>query len=194
MKYCSIDIETTGLDPSTCQVIEFAAVLEDTDNPKPLNELPQFSTLVRHTLYRGEPYALAMNHEIFAELAKWTTQHADHLPTQGSTPLVTDVSNLMTRFANFLKMNRMEEWIALIVAGKNFANFDNRFLELLPHYRKVKFHHRILDPMMLYLNKQDKVPPGSDECLKRAGIEKPVSHRALDDALMVIQLLRARLV
>ena len=30
MKYFSIDIETTGLNPETCQVIEFGAVFVNT--------------------------------------------------------------------------------------------------------------------------------------------------------------------
>ena len=29
MKYCSIDLETTGLNPKTSDIIEFGAVLDD---------------------------------------------------------------------------------------------------------------------------------------------------------------------
>jgi oligoribonuclease (3'-5' exoribonuclease) len=183
MRYCSIDIETTGLDPATCQVIEFAAVIEDTKDQKPLIELPSFSTLVRHQLYRGDPYALSINHEILFELNKWTNVDSDSLPSN-----VTDMHELMWRFSSFLASYDLESRI--IVAGKNFAWFDNRFLELLPHYDRVKFHHRVLDPMMLYLRPEDYEPPNSDECLRRARIQQSVKHRALDDALMVIQLLR----
>lgn len=38
MKYVSIDIETTGLNPEVHQVIELAAVLEDTENLRPIGD------------------------------------------------------------------------------------------------------------------------------------------------------------
>lgn len=39
MRYCSIDIETTGLNPDTCDILQFAAVLDDLNDPKPLVDL-----------------------------------------------------------------------------------------------------------------------------------------------------------
>jgi DNA polymerase III epsilon subunit-like protein len=68
MLYVSIDLETTGLDPNACQVIEFAAVIEDTLNPLPYEELPKFSKLVLHDSVQGELYAVNMNAAIFKEL------------------------------------------------------------------------------------------------------------------------------
>ena len=40
MKYISIDIETTGLDRDLCQVLSIGAVIEDTNNIKPLEFEP----------------------------------------------------------------------------------------------------------------------------------------------------------
>ena len=73
MKYVSIDLETTGLNPETCQIIEFGAVIDDTANPKPLNELPTFHLYIdhmEHNTIRGEPFALSMHSEIFRRIAE----------------------------------------------------------------------------------------------------------------------------
>jgi len=61
MKYVSIDIETTGLDSETCQILQIGAVIEDTANPKPLDELPKFMCILEHETYSGQPTALSMN-------------------------------------------------------------------------------------------------------------------------------------
>ena len=59
MRYVSIDIETTGLDPETCQILEIGAVWDDWT--KPIDELPVYHRLVVHKEYRGSAYALALN-------------------------------------------------------------------------------------------------------------------------------------
>ena len=43
MRIVSIDTETTGLDYDTCQILQVGAVIEDTINVRPLDELPRFS-------------------------------------------------------------------------------------------------------------------------------------------------------
>ena len=37
MKYASIDIETTGLDPETCAIIEIGIILDDLAERKPVD-------------------------------------------------------------------------------------------------------------------------------------------------------------
>ena len=59
LSYISIDIETTGLDPETCQILEIGAVWDDWT--KPIDELPIYHRLVYHKEYRGNAYALALN-------------------------------------------------------------------------------------------------------------------------------------
>ena len=80
----------------------------------------------------------------------------------------------------------------VLVAGKNFAGFDLKFLEMLPNFgRAFKFFHRFIDPMMLYFDPLTmKTPPSLDVCLKLAGIEKEVQHTAVEDAIDVIKCLR----
>lgn len=167
MKYISIDIETTGLDPETCQIIEFAAIVNnDTD------EYPTFHRYIKHPLYYGKPYALSMHPRIFKELAKG----------KGIWP-----GQLAFEFSMFLKENGFDDRIT--VAGKNFAAFDVKFLEELRDWKKlIKIRHRVLDPAILYMRPEDKVPPNMSTCLERAGLGE-VSHTAVGDAMDVIHLI-----
>ena len=72
MKYVSIDIETTGLNPDTCNTLEFGAVLEDTVNWKLLEELPTFRRVLRPPvavgIYCVEPSAVTMHTKLFEEI------------------------------------------------------------------------------------------------------------------------------
>jgi len=43
MKYISIDVETTGIDREKCQILSIGAVIEDTENIKPIKDLTFFS-------------------------------------------------------------------------------------------------------------------------------------------------------
>lgn len=179
MKYVSIDIETTGLNSATCQIIEFAAVVDNLRDQKPIEKLPRFQTYVHHPFYQGEPYALGMHTKIFEKLAKFPDDD------------IIEADALFAAFWNFL--TGQGEWKPtkkVVVAGKNFANFDLKFLEKLPN-KFVKFHHRVLDPMMLFVNPMlDEEPPSSQTCLDRADLDHEVAHTALEDALMVVKLLR----
>ena len=206
MRYLSIDIETTGLNPDTCDVIEFAAVAEDTLKPEiPVEDLPHFRALIRRDNYRGEPFALAMHAELFKEIAN--TAIAAIAPPIG--PVVCAPAELLNIFTHWL-MAKANVWIAppntpivghrMLVAGKNFAGFDLRFLRRLTDniddaYNGAKwdslFSHRVLDPAMFFTLAEDEKPPSLAECLDRAGCPKAVSHRALDDARDVIRCIRA---
>ena len=70
MIYCSIDIETTGLDIEHCDIIEFAAVIDDLTDRKPLEELPRFHAYIAKRSLKGEPYALSMHQNIFRKIAE----------------------------------------------------------------------------------------------------------------------------
>jgi DNA polymerase III epsilon subunit-like protein len=58
----------------------------------------------------------------------------------------------------------------------------------------LALHHRTLDPAMLYTLYTDPEPPSMKTCMERAGFEGEVAHTALEDALMVIRLLRHKLI
>lgn len=173
MQYVSIDIETTGLNPDVCQILEFAAVLE-TDWKTPVEDLPYFSAIVQHPSYVGEPYALAMNSQILAEIAAGKAAHIHHV---------------VTYFTAWLESFGITKFTP---AGKNFNGFDKAFLRKLPDWNDIKCHRRAIDPGMLYWRPEaDLTLPDTKECCKRAGIPYDGGHRALDDARQVIQLVRA---
>jgi len=187
MKYVSIDIETTGLNHDICNVIEFAAIVDDLKVQAPLEKLPRFQTYILQDHYVGEPFALAMHAETFRKIANW----------QKTGAIVCTPADLLPRFQTFLTSlcgyAPDHKGITKInVAGKNFGNFDSKFLEKLPHHNIcVRFHHRMLDPGTLYFDpNEDNEVPSTEVCMKRAGIQGDVKHTALEDALNVIKLLR----
>ena len=187
MRYVSIDLETTGTNPSRHQIIEFGAVIENTHKSTELENLPHFKRIVKHTEYHGQAFALNLNARIFEELVRPTWAVA-----------ICEPQELAEQFKNFLLNNGYEPdeekaYVRLIAAGKNFAAFDLNFLKCLPHwYDHIRISQQILDPAIFYLNfKEDERMPSLEECKKRAGFpDTAVTHDALDDALDVIRLLR----
>lgn len=186
MKYVSIDIETTGLDLINCDIIEFGAVLDDLSNPLPLEQLPVFHTYFSKDKFLGEPYALSMHKEIFLRIAE---------RKEGYTYISAE--KLGNQFKQFLLKNGYnleKDRITINVAGKNFSSFDLQFLKNKTDFCKhVHPSARVLDPAILYYERGDERLPGLSTCLKRAGFEGNVSHCAIDDALDVVKLIRAKL-
>lgn len=190
MRYVSIDIETTGLNPDTCDIIEFGAVIDDCVTP--IDELPQFHCYLTppksRNFYQGEPTALAMHREIFLHIADLDLRYDFCKP-----------QHLGKKFAKWLLVNEFvpeqgffSETVRINVAGKNFSSFDWRFLRRLNNFEDyVKIRQRILDPSILYFRPEiDESLPGMEECLRRAGYNKSVDHTAINDALDVIRCLR----
>jgi oligoribonuclease len=79
-------------------------------------------------------------------------------------------------------------------AGKNFANFDNKFLERLPRWKQVlKARGRTIDPSILFVDwKNDEAIPGLSLCKGRAHLDPHVTHNAIDDAMDIVKLLRTQ--
>lgn len=186
MRYLSIDLETTGADPLSCQILEFAAVLEDTAKPElPVEELPFLRLVVHHELVSGAVAALAMNARLLQEIAD--ARLKNKLPDNHCLPL-----DLLPRFAAFLDEHALDRKRSLVVAGKNFAGFDLPFLQQLPGYGDlIEISNAVIDPALLYLNWQkDRRLPNMSSCKARAGLSDVVSHQALDDARDIVRLLR----
>ena len=177
MIYVSVDLETTGLDTQNDQILEFGAIIDD---GRPLEELPRFHRYVRHTRLEGSPYALWMNREIVGALA-----NEKNYPEY----LFTHEPSLIFEFLRFLdQIGHPKQHVSF--AGKNFGTFDLRFLERLPCWADVKYRHRIIDPAILYAEPGDSRLPDMKTCMERAGITGGVAHTAIEDALVVIKLLR----
>ncbi len=189
MKFASIDIETTGLDSETCDIVEFGAVLDDTSNEQLVSELPRFHAYMVKERYRGEPYALSMHPAIFKRIA-----------TREPGFMYVKPDALAMHFMNFLIQNgygkRDSEGtiampVSLIAAGKNFGSFDLQFLKKLDNWTSfVKVAHRCVDPCMLFARSDDQRLPDMKTCLERAGLPGQVDHTAVSDAEQVVRLLR----
>lgn len=190
MKYISIDIETTGLNPETCQTIEFGAILDNLCGTiKPIEQLPRFHCYLtpESNIYTGEPYALSMHPEKFRRIA---TRDPGYVYISGS--------KLGILFKNFLVENGYnieDSKIHINVAGKNFGAFDLQFLKKLDGWEKhIKVRHRIIDPAILFWKFGDESLPGTEECLKRIGNNNLSAHDSLSDCEDVIRLVRDRLI
>lgn len=176
LPYVSIDIETTGLDPEKHQILEFAAVFDDWWT-FPISYMPTFHRIIKHDTIVGQPYALSMHSELLRKIAD--------PPPDAS---ICTIDELAADFAEWLVDVDWPIEERITAAGKNFAGFDYQFLKQysFDHF----FHHRTLDPAILYWQPEDTVLPDLQTCMKRAGLDGLVMHNALDDAFAVVRLLR----
>lgn len=212
MKYVSIDTETLGLDPEHHDLIEFGAVLDDLAIQAPLEDLPRFHAYLlppRREGYRGEPYAMSMHATLLRRIA---TREHDRVQVGDGGYRYLEPAQFVREFASWCRQHGLKKEpakpkpgfhtvlapsptdIRFVPAGKNFAGFDQRFLRRLPGWSDLRISHRVMDPAMLYFDPStDKAPPNLSECLKRAGVEQTeVAHTAVEDALSVIELIRAK--
>jgi oligoribonuclease len=221
MKYLSIDIETSGLDPALNQILSVAAIFEDTEKKLPWAEVPKFHVgIVRHQI-AGSPRAINMNAKLIDWMGRWlepkdATERA-FVSLESGMEWVQE-EDVAKKFYHFLcecglgesvqfKPEGSDNWetkeiafngatkpITINVAGKNFGTFDKKFLELLPWWQKlIRVRQRIIDPAVLFVDwKEDESLPGLDKCKSRAEIHGLVTHNALEDAWDVIELLRKK--
>lgn len=180
-RYVSIDIETLGLDSDYSDTIELGAVIDDLTSD--ISDLPRFHAYVTlpDNKYRGEAYAMSMHSTILRRIATreqgYTYIPFDMIGEEFEAWLLTDHGPWPKNKA--------------VVAGKNFAGFDLQFLKQLPGFNTDMFHYRSLDPGSMFFDpKIDEVPPGLEICLQRAGLNTPVNHTAVEDALDVIRCIR----
>ncbi len=189
MKYVSLDIETTGVfndgGKAPDKILQLSAVIEDCDNPLPLDQLPHFTIFVAQEQYAGEPYALWLNAWIFKELAEWekTYWKAPELQYKTKYPVMRSGAWQMP-FIDFLKRHFGNDRINL--AGKNVASFDYQFL---PKHVQNKFRGRMIDPGSMFADFSLDALPGLDQICQPLGMSA-VTHDAYEDALKVIEVIR----
>ncbi|GAB3861042.1 hypothetical protein GCM10028822_39910 [Hymenobacter terrigena] len=185
MRYVSLDLETSGSNPARHQILELAAVVEDSRHPRPLAKLPAFRRVVRHPEYSGTAGAIALNARLFEELAQ-----------KEPNPELCTPAELLPQLRAFLLHHGFRpdkaDCVSVTMAGKNIAVFDLGFLKELPGWGAlVRAEPAMLDPAAFYLNwRKDSRLPSMSTCKARAGLEREVAHEALADALDVVRLLR----
>jgi DNA polymerase III epsilon subunit-like protein len=203
MKYVSLDIETTGLSRQDCQIIEFGAIIENTNNILDYEDMPKFHCYFKHDRYNFEPNALKMNAEKIHIIQ--TIEEFDINTSNESGMNDSKITNLCFSAKKLYDKNYFENmfvsWLKkfygdkknINLAGKNVATFDLDFLVQKNLLSKKIFKSRVIDPAILFIDwKNDKALPSLDECLERSGLNKSVSHNALEDAFDVIKILRTK--
>lgn len=181
MKYLSLDLETTCLDPKSPEnILMISMVVEDPKNPLPLKELPHFTAFVRYPLVAGEAYALAMN--------AWILDIISGRKTNETGYKVYDQGSWIRDAEAFLSEHFPAGNGKIPVAGKNVGMFDFNFL---PASIQKRISYKIIDPAMMFTDLlNDEKVAGLEVCKKRAGLDPVVSHDAREDALDVISVLR----
>ncbi len=206
MIYVSIDIETTGLDPEKCSTLSIGALIEDTKKKASYDLLPKFNAIILQRELAGSPRALTMNKDIIKLMGEYLegSEAERKVLRETSGYMFLEKDEVIPRFYDFLYLNGFGDTpnaplinskskpITINPAGKNFARFDNVFLQLLPRWQQlIRVRHRIIDPAILICDwNNDDMLPSLSECKKRLNIEGGVEHIALDDAWDVIQVLR----
>ncbi len=136
LMYCSIDIETTGLNVDKHQVLEFGAVLWLNDD---VLQCPTFESVVKpEGDIVGHPYALQMNASLLRRIAD-----GEGVP----------LSNVCLDFQSWLFQYGAEHG-SVIAIGKNFGSFDLQFLRRCPMWPKALFSYRSLDVGSMYATRE----------------------------------------
>ena len=182
MKYISIDIETTGLDPETCQILSIGAVIEDTLNQLPFEELPKFHGVIKRENVSGSLFALNMNRDLIETIVQYSGAqdqdekndivhmtgmqfyHEDEIVEalfqfcyrNGLVPVDLNAPFKTMKVVNGITypvLTSNMPKVYLNCAGKNFAGFDKKFLEKLPRWKQVfSIRSRVLDPGILFVD------------------------------------------
>lgn len=182
LRYISVDIESTGLNPQTDQILMFSAVLENTKHPSVhIENLPNFTCYVRHNRYEGNAYALSMNAWILRILAGRSEEGPNH-------PICT-LEEMEDAFEKWLDENDLLASSGdIVAAGKNFASFD---LQFLSPRMKEHFYYRSIDPGSLLIDWKEEKPLSLSKLKSKLDLDEEVAHDALEDARDVIRILRA---
>lgn len=199
MKYLSVDVETSGVDPLNNQILSIGIIIEDTEKKLSFEDVPKFHCAILHENISGNLFALNMNKELISLINLYNISKDDlrEKIEEKNKMLFLKETEVAGAISGFLVKNGYDYtdgFIKFTAAGKNFGTFDKLFLENLPHWKHLfKVSHRNLDPSILFVDwKNDKEIPNLTTCKERAGTGDIVTHNAIEDAWDVVQLLRTQ--
>lgn len=182
MRYFSLDVETTSLDPQNGAIVQFAIVQDDLDNQAPIDELKSMCAWVVDE--KTMTWNLSTVH--FHRHRLNDLMHAYYYDE------TVTYSELLFDAYCFLKKCGIGDNEAITVAGKNVASFDLPFIRAcIPNWDDcIKISSRVIDPAFSFLRPGDRRLPSLDECLRHNGFGYTSSHDALGDALDIVRLVR----
>jgi DNA polymerase III epsilon subunit-like protein len=225
MKLVSLDIETTSLNHKNGNILEIGLIKYDSEW---LTNEPQSSTKTRlQDQLIGKSLVPSINlllDNCTKKLCIRILWNDDELvfDSEGYKFTKNLIKDLLVYSHDELQSRNTDELVYLYpdqvvpkireflgpdsgtwsVAGKNYSEFDKRFLEYLPGFTNTKlFRHRVFDPSILYYDTSDNVLPNLNTCKIRANDltnnqlfnNTSVSHTAIEDALDVLKLLMLKL-
>ena len=194
MKYASIDIETTGLNEQTCQILSVGVVIEDTKNILPFDKIPKLHLVLVDNSIQGELFAIDLNKDLISLIKDYSFGDFDRklILSDIHDIVFTHKDFVVDHIIDFLSENNVEG--KLTVAGKNYVGFDKKFLEKLPGWDKLNIHRRVIDPATSFVDwENDTELPDLSLCKYRAGMDNTVvKHTAIEDAFDVIEILRTQ--
>jgi DNA polymerase III epsilon subunit-like protein len=168
-KVTFVDLETSGLCPERCQILEVGLVTV------------RDGEIVAHTHFYIDHPLITFEH---GALVKFGDRHHDRVSgVEVATPF----------HAGYLIPDHLNvNWSGkALLGGKNVAGFDRLFLDRL--ILGLPAGHRTVDIGNIYCRHDDPTIPDLAQCVKRGklmGIEvtKEVTHTALDDAWVCAEL------
>lgn len=178
-KIAAFDVESTGLEEDTCQLLEIAIILMDEDDmTTPVKELPSFQTLIYHDLYQGEATALAMNKSILKSL--------DNGNGKSEHQALNAVMDFMYAHVEDRKPHPL---------GFNVGQLDRNMLRLLYKkfgvYPSYPFHHQAIELGSLLMGPfGSNIPVRSIDAIRVVLGKKKHDHRAMTDCVDAIKLYR----
>lgn len=167
MIYVSIDIETTGLNPETCQILSIGLAVEDTSCVAPIEKIPTLEIGILRERIEGEIYAINLNRELISDILRYKKAKSDEereMICQQTKRIYLKEDEVVVAIFRFLYDNRALELdnedfflglrevvngksypafraintqYYITVAGKNFGTFDKPFLERFPQWKRI---------------------------------------------------------
>jgi DNA polymerase III epsilon subunit-like protein len=183
MKYFSLDIETTGLDPNKHSILEIGVVFDDLANPNhdiyDINN--QFRALINPNDIVYNTFAMKMNLNLIEEINNANFKYPND-------------SEACKSLADWLLLKRYIGGGEFVFAGKNCATFDLPFIQSkYGDFRAITKYKYVLDPAILYMKKDDEKVPNTALCSERAGIVNKNPHSAISDAIEICELIRKKI-
>ena len=194
MKYLALDVETTGLDPKTDQLMMASFIIADTEYPDvPVSMLPSLTIAIDREVITFQQRSFAVIYTMpylaeYVRISKLPPNKLMLVSTSGYEVFST-LEDVYQHVRQFLEVHHA--FGKLLLAGKNVMAFDYPFL-CQSSFATIPIHHRSLDPMMCFIRSADALPPDLATCCTRAGVsyDTKAGHSSLYDAQLVVELLR----